>query len=410
VNWVQQVATTIMSDGDRSQDEIAANAIISMSNDALGNESRGNSTDGHLVPATQATTGMPVSNATTTTFDRNELKKQQELLTQFLKPPARRSQQQRSPSVKKLRKTDKTILTKTHEKKLLAEFAKAKSMERKMNWDALSKLSVFQNNFTPDILRNRGQALLKAHLEEEAHKKRVEATKLSVLKTFIHTTNDYAKMQEIVDELQADVDRLQIGAQAMQSQSCDSENIAADATAQLVKLQQELAKAQDDAKLTKSRQQDLENEIARSKVALESAEKEKLQLERDLESKVELEELKKRLQELYKEREVQEVEAAKLAREKKVHTEWISGLSRHVEVQSAIATKSNEDNNRLKKRLAETEAELEKTKKQLNSTKDTMKWLTSVEKAVKSTALHIDGCMGLNHQKGYNSKSGKQCT
>lgn len=180
VNWVQQVATTIMSDADRSQYEIAANAIISMSKDALGNESRGNSTDGQVVPATQGT--MPVRNATT-------LKNQQELLTQFLTPPARRSQQQRSPSVKKLRKTDKTILTKTHEKKLLAEFAKAKSMERKMNWDALSKRSVFQNNFTPDILRNRGQALLKAHLEEEEHKKRVEATKLSVLKTFIQTTN-----------------------------------------------------------------------------------------------------------------------------------------------------------------------------------------------------------------------------
>jgi chromosome segregation ATPase len=217
-------------------------------------------------------------------------------------------------------------------------------------------------------------------------------------------------MQEIVDGLQADVDRLKVEAQSTKSQSCDSEKMAADATAQLVKLQQDLAKAEDDAKLTKLRQQDLENEIAQSKVALQSAETEKLQLELDLESKVELEVLKKRLDELYKEREVQEVEAAKLAKEKEAHTKWISGLSRHLEIQSALATKANEDKNRLEERLAETEAEMEKVKKQLKATKDTMKWLTSVEKAVKSTAVHIDDCMDLNHKKGFNNLSGKRCT
>lgn len=380
-----------MSDGDRSQDEIAASAIISMSNEA-----RGNSIDDQVVPAIQAAT--PVSNATTSTWDRGALENQQELLRYFLAPPASRTQ--RSPSVKKLRKTDKTILTGTQKAQLLKEFVKAKSENRPMKWTELSKRSVFQNHYTPEVLRERGVAFWKAHQDEEERKKRVNATKLSVLNTFIKASNDLAKMQETLDELQAQFNKSKLDEEAAKIQCLDSEKIAADATAQLEKLQLDLGKAESVAESTKLRQRDLEKEIAQSKAALQSAENEKVQLEH-MEKTDELDELKKRLDELYKEREVQEVEAASLSKMTEDQKVWISGLHEQLDIQANIASKASSDYKKLARIFNETLAELEFVKKQLQASKNTMEWITSVEKAVKNTAVHINDCMSLNHRKGY---------
>jgi chromosome segregation ATPase len=404
-----------MSDNNRSQDEIAASVIISMSNEA-----RGSSTDGQVVPATQAATSGTTStlgcgtlvpatqaatSATTSTLGRGTLENQQQWLRHFLTPPAPRVS--RSPSVKKLRKTDKTILTNTQAKKLLVEFAKAESENRPMRWTELSKLHMFQGHFTPEVLRNRGNALWKAHKEEQEHKKRVNATRMMVLDTFIEASNELAKMQEIVDELQADVSRLTIEVHEAKNQSSDSEKVLSDAAAQLEKVRQDLTTAEKVAQSTKLRQHELEQEIAQSKAAVDSAEMEKLRLELDLKRKAELDELKKRLEELYKERAEQEVEAAKIAKEKEEQKIWISGLNEQLDIQAAIASKANKDNETLKRCLMEKVAELEKSEKRRQATVNTMEWLTTVEKSIKATALHIDDRMGLNLKKVDNPTSGK---
>lgn len=374
-----------MSNGDRSQDEIAASAIISMSNQA-----HGSSTDGEVRPAIQVAT--PMSNATRP-MDRRALHNQQELLRHFLTSPASRIQH--APSLRKQRKADKTILTWTQRAKILKEFAKAKSENKPMKWTELSQLSLFKNRFTPEVLRTRGLEVWKAYQEEEEQKKRVTATKLSVLNTFIKASNDLAKMQETLDEIQAEFNKLKLEEEAAKIQSLDSEKTAAGASDQLEKLRQDLANAESVAESTKLRQHDLEKEIAESKAMLQSAEDEKKRLEVDLERTVELDVMKKRLEELHKAREVQEVEAASLAKITAQQELWISGLNEQLDIQAAIASKANSDNKKLMNCLNEKILELERVKAQLDVTQDTMDCITSVESAVKSTAVFINNEAGL---------------
>jgi hypothetical protein len=366
-----------------------------MSNEARCREPRDNSTAGQVVPATHA--------ATTRTLDRATLENQQQLLRHFLTPPSPKVT--RSSSVKKMRKTDKTILTGTQSAQLLKEFAKAKSAKRPMNWTELSKRSVFQNHFTPEVLRSRALAFWKTRQEEEEHKKRVNMTRMSILNTFIQASNEHAKMIEVMNELQSEMSKLKIEVQATTTHSCDSEKVAADAAAQIEKLRLDLAKAENMAESTKLRQQELEKDIVVTKAALQSTEHRKLKLDLDLERKAELDELKTQINELHNARAVQEVEAAKIAKEQKDQLIWISGLTGQLDIQAAIATKAKQENERLKKDLAGSYAELELVNKRLKATEDTMEWITIVEKAVKKTALHIDDCMGLNNKRGY--KNGK---
>lgn len=370
--------------GDKSQDEIAASAIISMSNQA-----HGSSSDDQVIPAIQVAT--PVSNTTTRAIDC-ALENQQKLLRHFLTSAPRIQ----TASLRKQRKADKTILTGTQRARLLKEFAKSKKENKPMKWIELSQLSIFKNHFTPEVLRTRGLAAWKAYQEEEEQKERVKATKLRVLNTFIQVSNDLAKMQKTLDELQADFDKLKLDEEKAKNHCLDSEKMAADATAQLEQLRLDLAKAESVAQLTKLRQHDLEKEIAQSKAALQSAENERVQLEHDVEKTVEFEELKKRLDELYKERELQEVEAINLSKKTEEQKIWISGYHQQLEIQSKIASKAISDYKTLARSFNETLDELELVKKQLQASKDTMEGITSVDKQIKFTAVFINTEVGLN--------------
>lgn len=384
-----------MAMSDKSQDEIVASAIISMCN-----QSRSNSTTGQDLPAVQV--DAPLSNPTASPLYHDALYNQQELLRHFLTPPV--PSRQYSSSVRKLRKTDKTVLTVTQRAKLLKEFAKAKSENKPMKWTELSQLSIFKKHFTPEVLRTRGLSLWKAYQEEEEQKKRVNATRLSVLNTFIKASNDFVKMQETLEEIQAEFNNLKLVEEKAKLQCLESEKVAAQASAQLEKVRLDLAKAESVSESTKSRQQDLEKEIAESKAMLLSAEDKKSRLELDLGRTVELEEMKTQLEKLYKAREVQEVEAANLAKLTAQQELWISGLNEQLDVQAAIASKSSSDNKKLVNCLNEKLVELERVKEQLQFTQDTMDCITSVENAIKSTAVYINNEADLRITTFTNSK------
>jgi hypothetical protein len=74
----------------------------------------------------------------------------------------------------------------------------------------------------------------------------------------------------------------------------------------------------------------------------------------------------------------------------------INGLNEDLQYQSDIASKASRDYEILVRNFNATLAELEKVKQQLKASEDTMDVFTSVEKAVKSTALFINNQAGLN--------------
>ena len=66
---------------------------------------------------------------------------------------------------------------------------------------------------------------------------------------------------------------------------------------------------------------------------------------------------------------------------------WITGLHEDLQLPSDIASKASSDYKILQRSFNKTLAELEFVKKQLKDSEDTMEGFTSVEKAIKSTAL-----------------------
>jgi hypothetical protein len=110
-------------------------------------------------------------------------------------------------SVRKQRKADKTILTKTQREKLIQEIKRCKTVNghcQQIPWSRLAKLSLF-NGFDRHTLRHRG---LQAWKEYEQDKKRFEmikAKKLGELQLYRKQLTDLASEKgraEAVKDLQ----------------------------------------------------------------------------------------------------------------------------------------------------------------------------------------------------------------